>query len=60
MLAGPHRPMNRAVTSRSTHDRLDDPRPLYPVGEDIYREPEPDTRPSPAPRLGEVSGRRRR
>ncbi|HEY7107547.1 MAG TPA: glycosyltransferase family 39 protein [Acidimicrobiia bacterium] len=60
MVAGPHHPENVTITSRSAHDRLDDPKPLYPVGEDIYREPEPDTRPSPAQRLGTVRGAHRR
>jgi hypothetical protein len=36
ILAVPHRPINVAVTSRSNHDRLSPPKPLYPVGEEIF------------------------
>jgi Dolichyl-phosphate-mannose-protein mannosyltransferase len=39
ILAGPHHAINVAVTSRSTHDRLSHPKPLYPVGEEILGEP---------------------
>jgi dolichyl-phosphate-mannose-protein mannosyltransferase len=39
ILAGGHRPINVAVTSPSTHDRLTRPKPLYPVGEEILGEP---------------------
>jgi hypothetical protein len=36
ILAAPHRPVNVAVASRSNHDHLSPPRPLYPVGEEIF------------------------
>jgi hypothetical protein len=36
ILAAPHRPINVAVTSRSSHDQLSRPKPLYPVGEEIF------------------------
>ena len=39
ILAGPHRPKNVAVTSRSSHDQLAHPKPLYPVGEEILGNP---------------------
>jgi hypothetical protein len=39
ILAGRHHAINVAVTSRSTHDRLTHPKPLYPVGEEILGEP---------------------
>ncbi len=59
MVAGPHKPKNVLITSRSSHDRLDAPKPLYPVGEEIYGEPH--TLPSaPTRRVGAVSGGRRR
>jgi uncharacterized membrane protein len=39
VLAAPHRPINVVVTSRSHHDRLTRPKPLYPIGEEILGEP---------------------
>jgi hypothetical protein len=39
ILAGPHHAINVAVTSRSAHDRLSHPEPVYPVGEEILGEP---------------------
>jgi len=39
VLAARHRPKNVAVTSRSAHDRLTHPPPLYPVGEEILGNP---------------------
>jgi hypothetical protein len=39
MVAGPHKPQNVAICSRSSHDRLTSPKPLYPVGEEILGEP---------------------
>jgi len=39
ILAGGHHPINVAVTSRSNHDQLTRPKPLYPVGEEILGEP---------------------
>ena len=41
ILAGRHHAINVAVTSRSTHDRLSHPEPLYPVGEELLDEPGP-------------------
>ena len=46
ILAAPHKPENVAVTSRSSHDRLAHPPPVYPVGEEILGKP-----PTPKARL---------
>ena len=58
MVAGPHKPKNLLITSRSSHDRLDAPKPLYPVGEEIYGEPH--TLPAPTRRVAGLSAVRRR
>jgi hypothetical protein len=50
MIEGPHKPKNVGVCSRSEHDLLTSPEPLYPVGEEILGEPR--TRAVPATRVG--------
>ncbi len=46
ILAAPHKPWNVAVTSRSKHDKLTRPKPLYPVGEEILGRPGASTEPA--------------